>query len=61
MDVSNLAPYAKTVVAIAGAIVVTATALSDGEITADDVVTIVAAWGTVIGVYQVKNKKKGKS
>lgn len=57
MDVSKIAPYAKTVVAVAGAVVVTATCLVDGVVDFDDATVIVAAWGTVLGVFQVRNAK----
>lgn len=56
MNVSKLAPYAKTVVAVLGALVVTVSACADGTIDGNDIVTIVAAWGGVFGVYQVTNK-----
>jgi len=56
MNVSKLAPYAKTVVAVGGALVATATLLVDGALSLDDLMLIVTAWGTVLGVYQVPNK-----
>jgi hypothetical protein len=55
MDVSKLKPYAKAVVAFAAALVTTASLLSDGELSADDIVAIVAAWTAVFGVFQVPN------
>ncbi len=57
MNVSKLAPYAKAVVAGAGAVGITAVALSDGIFTADEVVQVLTAWFTTIGVYQVKNRE----
>lgn len=57
MDVSKLAPYAKTVVAVLGALVTTVACFVDGNVDSSDVVTILAAWGTVVGVYQVRNKR----
>lgn len=57
MDVSKLAPYAKTVAAVLGALVVTAGCFLDGNLSNADVVSIVAAWSAVFGVYQVPNKK----
>lgn len=57
MDVSKLAPYAKTVVAVLGAIVATVACFSDGVLDTADVAVIVSAWGTVFGVYQVKNTR----
>lgn len=56
MNLSKLAPVAKAVVAIAGAVVVSATCLLDGNLSANDVVVIIAAWATVIGVHQVPNR-----
>lgn len=56
MNVSKLAPYAKAVVAICGAIVVTATCLSDGNLSVDDCVLIGSAWLTAFGVHKVPNK-----
>lgn len=58
MDVPKLAPYAKAVAAICGALVVTATAVVDGTVSAEDVTTIVTAWVTAYAVFQVKNKPK---
>lgn len=55
MDISRLKPYAKAVAAAAGALVTTTTLISDGEVSADDVVAILAVWGTVWGVYQIAN------
>jgi len=55
MDVSNLAPYAKTIVAILGALVATVSCFLDGAIGNEDIVTIIAAWATVFGVYQTRN------
>lgn len=57
MNVSKIAPYAKTVVAVAGAVVVTATCLVDGVVDFDDATVIATAWGTVFGVFQVRNAK----
>jgi hypothetical protein len=57
VNVEKLAPYAKTVVAVAGAVVTTASCLIDGNISSEDVVIIVTAWSTVFGVYQATNKK----
>ena len=57
MNVEKLAPYAKTVVAVAGAVIATASCLLDGVVSSEDVVLIVTAWGTVFGVYQIPNKK----
>ena len=56
MNVSKIAPYAKTVVAILGALVVIATALSDGTLSGEEVVVIFATLGAAFGVYQVPNK-----
>lgn len=61
MDIKSLAPYAKTVAAVAGAVVTTATLVSDGEINADDIIAIVTVWATVFGVFQVTNKPTLKS
>lgn len=55
MNVSKIAPYAKTVVAILGALVVITTALSDGTLTGEEIVVIVTTIGAAFGVYQVKN------
>lgn len=56
MNLSNLTPYAKAIVAVAGAVAVTAGCLVDGKLDANDVAVIIAAWATVIGVHQVPNK-----
>lgn len=55
MNVSKIAPYAKAIAAIAGAIVTTATLVSDGEVSTDDFTAIITAWVTAFGVYQVTN------
>lgn len=55
MNVSKLAPYAKAVMAVLGALLVTATAVADGTITNDEMVILIASWGAVFGVYQVPN------
>lgn len=58
MNVSRLAPYAKAVVAVAGAVVVTANAVLDGQLDANDWTAIVAAWATAYGVFRVTNAKQ---
>ena len=60
MDVSKLAPYAKTVAAVLGALVVTVSCFLDGAIGNEDMVTIITAWSTVFGVYQVRNRAMGE-
>jgi hypothetical protein len=71
MDVSKLAPYAKTVVAVLGSVVtmlvagaVIASTLADGVMTSDDLSVIAAniliiatALGLPVVVYQTPNKK----
>lgn len=57
MDVSKLAPYAKTVAAVLGALVVTVGCFLDNNLSNTDLVAILGAWGSVFGVYQVPNKK----
>lgn len=56
MDVTKIAPYAKFVVAITGAVLATATVLVDGNLSLQDISTIVAAWGTAGLVWSVPNK-----
>lgn len=56
MDVAKLAPYAKTVVAVCGAIVATATVFVDGKLSLDDIGVVVAAWSTAGLVFKVSNK-----
>ncbi len=56
MNVSKYAPIAKTIVAVGGAVVATATCLVDGDLSMADIGIILAAWGTAVGVYHVPNK-----
>lgn len=56
MNLSKLAPYAKAVVALAGAVAVTAGCLVDGNLSVNDLTVIAAAWATVIGVHQIPNR-----
>lgn len=56
-DVSKLAPYAKTVVAACGVIILIAKALLDGTLTSDELIAIGTALGVTFGVFQVKNKE----
>lgn len=70
MDISKIAPYAKSVVAAGGAALTTINSIvaiaalgADGVVSGDDITTlisqlstIVVAWGVVWGVYQIKNK-----
>lgn len=58
MDVTKLAPVAKAVVAIAGALLVTAKVLTDGTLTMDDLQLIVAAWATAYAVWRVPNSDR---
>ncbi len=55
MNVSFLARYAKGAIAVAGAIVVTATAVSDGVIQDTEFGIIAAAWATAVGVIAKAN------
>lgn len=57
MNVTKLAPYAKTAVAVLGALLATASVCIDGKVTNEDLMTIIVAWGTVFGVYQIPNSK----
>lgn len=56
-DVSKLAPYAKTVVAVCGVVVLFAKALLDGVLTSDELIAVGTAIGVSVGVFQVKNKQ----
>lgn len=56
MNVSKIAPYAKTVVAICGLIVLAANACADGVVSIDEILSIITGAGVVLGVYQVPNK-----
>ena len=55
MNVSKLAPYAKAIVAVLGALIVLATALSDGILSSNEVVVILTSFGAAFGVFQVPN------
>lgn len=55
MDVSNLAPYAKTVAAVLGALTVTVSCFLDGAIGNEDIITITTAWATAYAVFQTRN------
>ncbi len=55
MKVKFLAVYAKGAIAVAGAIVVTATAVSDGLISDTEFGVIAAAWATAVGVIAKAN------
>lgn len=57
MNVSRLAPYAKTVVAVCGFVLLAAKALVDGQLTTDELVSIGTALGVAFGVYQVRNEE----
>jgi hypothetical protein len=56
VNVSKLAPYAKTLVAILGVVGIIARAAVDGVITSDELSSIGIALLTAAGVYQVRNK-----
>lgn len=51
--------YKKTVMAAAAAVAVTASVLSDGAVTSEEWVAVVAAWGGVLAVYQARNVVRG--
>lgn len=55
MNLSRLAPYAKTVVAAAAALGVIGAALVDGAITGAEGVQILTALGGVAAVYKTRN------
>lgn len=57
LNVQKLAPYAKTVVAVCGVLVLLAKAVADGELTYDEVVAIGTAISVSVGVYATPNKK----
>lgn len=57
MNVSKLAPYAKAVIAVCGVFVLAAQAVSDGQLTFDELVTVGTALAVALGVYQIPNKK----
>lgn len=59
-DVQKLAPYAKTVVAVGGVVVLAAKAVADGTITTDEIIAVGTALAVAIGVYQVPNKAAKK-
>jgi hypothetical protein len=59
MNVSKLAPYAKAVVALLGFLLLLAKCLSDGQLTSEEVQTLLVAGGVVVGVHQVPNKPAG--
>lgn len=46
----------KTLVAVAAACTVTATALSDGSVSVDEIVSVAGAWTAVAGVWYVTNE-----
>lgn len=64
----KLAPYAKSaaafLVGLASFLVVLSTAIADGTVTTDEVITVctsLAAWlGGTATVFQIPNKKVGK-
>lgn len=55
MNVSFAAKYAKGIIAVAGALVVTATAVADGAVSGDEFGIIAAAWATAVGVIAKRN------
>jgi hypothetical protein len=55
-DVSTLAPYAKTVVAVLGVALLAAKALLDGTVTSDEIQSVAIAAAAALGVYHVPNK-----
>lgn len=57
MDVSKISKYAKAVVSVGGAVVATATCFADGVLSGQDINLIITAWGVVLAVYFVPNKK----
>lgn len=57
MKVKSLAPYAKTVVAVGGIVVMLGKALLDGAITGDEAVQIGTAVLVALGVYAKPNKQ----
>jgi enamine deaminase RidA (YjgF/YER057c/UK114 family) len=52
----KIQPIAKAIVAIGGAVVITASVVATGHIDANGIVDIVTAWIAAIGVYHVPNK-----
>lgn len=57
MDVSKLAPYAKTVVAVAGLVILAANACIDGVVESSEMIEIITAAAVALGVYQVPNRR----
>jgi hypothetical protein len=55
---ANIKPIAKAVVAIGGAVVATAAVLATGNLDLAGLTTIIVAWLTALGVYQVPNAPK---
>ncbi len=53
--VKRLSPYAKSVVAVLGILILIANAVVDGVFTQDELIAILTAIGVAIGVYQVPN------
>lgn len=47
--------YKKTVMAAAGALGVTLSAVSDGHIDGGEWAAVLSAWGAVLAVYQARN------
>lgn len=56
LNVSKIAPYAKTVVAVVGLIALAANACVDGVVSSQELVQIITAAAVAVGVYQVPNK-----
>lgn len=57
MNVSKLAPYAKSVVAVIGLMATIAQACIDGTIDSAELGVIITAGAVLAGVYQVPNKQ----
>lgn len=56
----NLGKYQKAIVALLAALGVLASVLSDGNISGEDAIALIAAFGGVVAVYQVPNKTETK-
>jgi hypothetical protein len=55
MNIPNLAPYSKAVVAVIGLLLVLAQTLMDGSISASDIGLITTAFATAVAVFHVPN------
>lgn len=55
-NIEKIKPYMKSVAAVLAALTTTISLVADGEVSSDDMIAIIAAWGGVVGVYQLRNK-----